>query len=235
MDCSAAMPIVPPRPTPIHSEFSDDEYIGPVHAIRNDSETVRIDVVRAGDCSGEATNGRDPNPSAHPTDMLQPNNNVPRRKLPYSEGDWIAVPLPQAGWSVGIIARSPRLGNILFGYFFPYWYELPPAFDVVSRFQPSQAVLIAMFGDLGILQGRWKVIGRSEIWNRFVWPMTSFAHYDLLNGRPYIREYTDDGDNRFLREEACNEETAKSLPKDGLLGSEALERRLALLVKKKMD
>jgi hypothetical protein len=150
---------------------------------------------------------------------------VPKRKLPYTEGDWIAVPLPQGGWAAGIIARV-QAGHILLGYFFGVAFQQIPGVDEVSNFTPSQAILIRRFGDLGIRQQRWKIIGRSEVWDRQLWPMTAFVHYDLVNGRPYKREYSDRGGGIFVKETACDEMTAKPLPEDGLWGARALEIRL---------
>ena len=154
---------------------------------------------------------------------------MPKRKLPYNEGDWIAIPLPQGGWAAGVIARVQQ-GHTLLGYFFGVAFDQIPGVEEISYFTPSQAILIRMFSDLGIRQQRWKIIGPSETWNRNLWPMTAFVHYDLLNGRPYKREYSDSGDGIFVKETACDEMTAKSLPEDGLSGARALEIRLGKLL-----
>ena len=114
---------------------------------------------------------------------------MPRRKLPYQEGYWIAVPLPKGGWAAGVIARAPRAGKILFGYFFATRFDNPPALNVLRDFKSSQSAIRRMFGDLALLNGRWRVIGRSEDWNRDLWPVTTFVHYDGLKGRPLKREY----------------------------------------------
>jgi hypothetical protein len=140
--------------------------------------------------------------------------------------------LPKGGWAAAILARSPRTGKVLFGYFFSKRYEQPPATETLSGFTPSDAILIRMFGDLGLLNGRWKVIGHSENWSRDRWPMPAFVHYDAVSGKPYKREYSDDGENRFAREMPCDDATAKSLPKDGLSGAESLETSLQMALDK---
>jgi hypothetical protein len=63
------------------------------------------------------------------------------------EGDWFAFPLGDAGYAVGLIARAPKRGDVLFGYFFgPLRSELPSAMDVESL-TPSDAVLLLRFFD----------------------------------------------------------------------------------------
>ena len=45
-----------------------------------------------------------------------PSKTVMARKLPYSEGDVFAVPLPDGGYGVGVVTRMDGKGSVL-GYF----------------------------------------------------------------------------------------------------------------------
>ena len=74
------------------------------------------------------------------------------KKLPYLEGDWVAVPLRgEAGWGVGRISRMAPRGRALVGYFFGDRFPTLPTLRQVSHLKPDQAVLIRRFGDLGLI------------------------------------------------------------------------------------
>src|SRR5438093_11677278 len=97
------------------------------------------------------------------------------KKLPYLEGDWVAVPLRgEAGGGVGRISRMAPRGRALVGYFFGDRFPTLPTLRQVSHLKPDQAVLIRRFGDLGLIRGEWKVIGGASDFDRSVWPMPKF-------------------------------------------------------------
>ena len=153
---------------------------------------------------------------------MEPNYNMPRRKLNYQEGDWIAVPLEQGGYCVGVIARCDRKGAIL-GYFFgPRIFEIPDISEL-SNFKASEAILIRDFGDLGLLDYGWPVIGKLDDWNSEQWPVPDFGYIDVVPPIRGFRRVYGRGIGELCTEEIqVSIEEAESLPQDGLSGYLAL-------------
>lgn len=153
-----------------------------------------------------------------------------RKALPYTEGDWFALPLRDSGHAIGLIARAAPSGRVLFGYFFgPRLKELPEL-DVTRDLKPEDALLLGMFGDLYLLQGRWPVLGRDRPWRRGVWPMPMFGRVDEVSGAAWIVRYDEDMPSRQVCERACSVEQARGLPKDAVMGAGAAEIRLTKLL-----
>jgi len=151
-----------------------------------------------------------------------------RRKLTYREGDWFAVPLPGGGYGVGLVARMNRRGAVL-GYFFgPRRESVPTSADVLNL-SPKQAALIAQFGDLGLLDGSWPIVGREEEWDRENWPMPAFARIDEFAGKAWRVEYSED-DLRWIRETPTTPDQVRRLPKDAAYGDEAVAIELSKLL-----
>ena len=159
-----------------------------------------------------------------------------RGRLAYREGDWFAVPLRDGGWAVGRVARMPpppKRGIHLLGYFFGPRRDRVPALEEVASLAPEGAVSVEMFSDLGLVEGRWPVIGGSrDEWasDRDRWPMPAFGyHYDNL-GRFYRREYPDDPRQPMLRQVRISAEEYALLPRDGFAFHGAVEIRLTRLL-----
>ena len=151
---------------------------------------------------------------------------MPRRKLPYKEGDWFAVPLRSEGYGLGLVARMNGKGIVL-GYFFgPLHKQLPTEKDIVSL-SPMDAVLVRQFGDSGFLGGKWPVIYRPDDgrWSREEWPLPAFGRIVPVPGSILaIRtEYSEDDINHVIREVPVSVEEARQLPRDVLSGDEAIE------------
>src|ERR1700729_2790067 len=98
-------------------------------------------------------------------------------KVKYREGDWFAVPLLDGGFGVGVIARANPKAALL-GYFFGPVRSAVPTLNDVADLKPADAVLIRKFGHLGIVQGRWPLIGRIDGWDRREWPTPVFVRYE---------------------------------------------------------
>jgi hypothetical protein len=154
---------------------------------------------------------------------------MPRKKLPYREGDWFAVPLPEGDYVVGLVARMDRKGTIL-GYFFcPRHEQLPTMKDIV-HLSTSDVVLVGLCGDLGILEGRWIIIGRVEPWNRSEWPLPAFALISVDKKRAWRVQYNEDDLTEVVRMRKTRPEEVDHLPEDGLYGAGAIEIRLSQLL-----
>lgn len=149
--------------------------------------------------------------------------------MKYREGDWFAVPLLDGGFAVGLIARANPRGALL-GYFFgPPHAEVPKLEDIVGL-KPADAVLVGTFGHLGIVHGKWTVLGRLDGWDRRDWPTPVFVRYEELTGRSFRVYYDDDDPNRVLREEQVAPGEAEQGPKDGLMGAGFAEGALTRLL-----
>jgi hypothetical protein len=150
-------------------------------------------------------------------------------KVKYREGVWFAVPLRDGGFAVGLVARA-NPGGVLLGYFFGPLRSEVPALDDVAGLQPADAVLVRKFGHLGIVQGKWPLLGQLDGWDRRQWPTPVFVRYEELTGRSF-RVFYDDGDpSRVLREEQVASGEAEQAPKDGLIGAGFAETALSRLL-----
>ncbi len=82
---------------------------------------------------------------------------MPRKKLPYREGDWFAVPLGDGDYAVGLVARMDGKGGVL-GYFFGPLHDHVPAVQEIAHLIVADALVIERFSDLNLLQGAWRII-----------------------------------------------------------------------------
>lgn len=150
------------------------------------------------------------------------------RKLPYIEGSVFLVPLRNGGYARGVVARASPSGRGVMGYFFG-----PRLLDTASvscdDLNPGSAVLRIIFGDLGLINGEWPVLGRVVNWNRSEWSMPDFLRRDLL-GRmnPVLVRYADDDPNRIELELIIDDHSGM-LP-DSSAGYGAVEIRLSNLL-----
>jgi hypothetical protein len=111
--------------------------------------------------------------------------------LPYNEGSVFLIPLRHGGYARGVVARAGKEGKVVFGYFFGpaiFSKEIVP-FDDLS---PANALTRMMFGDLGLINGEWVIVGKLPSWNRVQWPMPDFVRRDPLGRRrPTLVRYSD--------------------------------------------
>ena len=149
-------------------------------------------------------------------------------KVNYREGDWFAVPLRDGGYATGLVARANPKAALL-GYFFGPRLDSAPKLEYVASLKPSDAVLVGMFGHLGLTQGTWPIVGRTPGWDRAEWPMPVFVRYEELSGRTFKVVYDDDDPAELLHEELVSG-LEVSGPKDGLMGAGYVERSLTGLL-----
>jgi hypothetical protein len=154
------------------------------------------------------------------------------RQIGYDEGDWFAVPLPNGGFAVGVIARAmPSHGGVLLGYFFGPRRETTPTLEELSALSTSDAILVRKFGHLGLVHQRWPNLGRIGRWDRTAWPIPTFGRFEELTGRAFKVIYDGNNPNRVLREKQIDPAELIDLPKDGLLGAGAVEKVLEGLLR----
>jgi len=150
-----------------------------------------------------------------------------KKKQLYKEGDWFAVPLREGGYAVGLIVRS---GGVLFGYFFGPKREKIPGLSEFQALTPENAIFVGQFGDLGLLKGKWPIIGHSESWDRRIWPMLPLVRRDAVSGEARLIKYSDDDPIQEISETPCDLFEIRNYPEDGLWGSGAVEIRLTKLL-----
>lgn len=159
---------------------------------------------------------------------------VLRKRIKYSEGQWFAVPLKTGGYALGIIVRGNYKTKGGLGYFFgPRYKEVPDERETWLK-KPSDAILITWFGDLGIIWGRWPLIPSTRPFRREEWPVPKFQRIDALNpAKGWLVEYSQEvaGIGELpIRETYCDAKELMELPKDSLLGYEAVEIVLTKLL-----
>lgn len=159
----------------------------------------------------------------------------PRRKhIKYSEGQWFAVPLQDGGYALGIIVRGNYKTKGGLGYFFGPRYEDIPGEQETWLKGPSDAILIAWFGDLGIIWGRWPLISSMRPFRREEWPVPKFHRIDALRpDKGWLVEYSSEAKGvgeQPIRETYCDAKELMGLPKDSLLGYGAVEIILTKLL-----
>lgn len=148
----------------------------------------------------------------------------------YEEGDWFTVPLTHGGYAVGLVARRPRRGTVILGYFFGPPRKTLPAAEDLAALRAEQAQFVCRLKDTALHRGVWRTVGRCAHWRRKDWPMPAFFHREGLSGRGIRIEY--DGDNLTTpaREVPASIPDA-SLPEDVVLDEarllEVLERVLS--------
>jgi hypothetical protein len=156
---------------------------------------------------------------------------MPRRKLPYKEGDWFAVPLQPTGYGLGLVARMNGKG-IVSGYFFGSLHVRCPTEHDTTGLSAKDAILIRQFGDPGLLSGVWPIICHSDPWYPEKWPLPVFGRIAVDKTRALRVEYSEKDINITVSETPISVDEARVLPEDGLSGSGAIEIRLSNLLSK---
>jgi hypothetical protein len=144
--------------------------------------------------------------------------------LPYSEGDWVAIPLrDDSGYGVGRIARMAPGGRVLLGYFFARKTSEPPTLRDVSDLESTMAFMVRRFGDQRLIAGQWPILPGSDNWRRQDWPMPMFSRREPIGGRAWRVEYREDNPNSNPRETLIAQEEVNHYPEDALLGAGVVE------------
>jgi len=151
--------------------------------------------------------------------------------LPYREGTWFAVPLPNGGFATGVVARSTADGRVILCYFFGPRRRAVPRLSDVESSRPSDAVVVLRVGDLGLINGEWSVIGNSSYWRREEWPIPNFMRADPLSGRAWRVEYSDIDPNEVVREVPIAPGVSE-LQRDSMSGYGAAARRVDALLQR---
>jgi hypothetical protein len=125
------------------------------------------------------------------------------------------------------VARSSGEGKVLLGYFFgPRLASTIEA--ALDDLDPANAILHVRFGDLGLINGEWPVVGKVPNWDRSKWLMPDFVRRDDLSKKAWLVRYADDDPNRIVGEYPTDFDS--SLERDSLSGYGAVEIVLTKLL-----
>jgi len=149
-------------------------------------------------------------------------------KLPYSEGSVFLVPLRNGGYACGVVARASSAGKVLLGYFFGPRLVSPNPVEV-EDLDPTHAALKVRFGDLGLINGVWPIIGKIPHWDRTRWPMPLFVRKDPFKKRKPVQVRYSDTDPRRVETENPIDDDADMIS-DSMSGYGAVEIRLTKLL-----
>lgn len=157
-----------------------------------------------------------------------------KASLVYEEGDLFGVPLEDWGFGVGLIARrKPGRGNHeMFAYFWGHRFPEPPKPYDLLDITPRTAIAEWKFGDLGIIEGHWPILGTLPGFRREEWPLPTFGFVmpKSPSGTAYLRIYDDTDPAILLEEQLVNAAVAERFPRDGTAGDKALEYKLTVAI-----
>jgi hypothetical protein len=139
------------------------------------------------------------------------------------EGLVFFVPLRPAGYALGVVARHGR-SAVTIGYFFgPATADVP---KLPGELSPSDAVMVARFGDIPLVEGEWGALGILPSWQRDAWPAREFVRFDP-SGAAYVVEYDGKNPNKVIGERVAVQLELSSLPEDALHGYVIVRNRLS--------
>ncbi len=147
-------------------------------------------------------------------------------KVDYLEGDWFLLPLRDGLSACGIVARAAPKRRIAIGFFYLAPLDATASSLDLERFRPKEAALIARFGDLGLVDGSWTILGRARSWSRNAWPNPLFCRESPLDGSVSVVEYPNGDPAGTPRVRPGTREECAQLPRDGLYGSIAIQDTL---------
>jgi hypothetical protein len=151
-----------------------------------------------------------------------------RIKLPYSEGTVFVLPLRKGGFARGVVARMDGKGGIL-GYFYGPKYQSIGEANQIKDISPLNTIFRGIFGDPGLINGEWTIIGQIENWNREKWPMPLFIRTDELSKKAWLSEY-DENTFKCVSETKVDPIYKSRYPEDGSWGYGAIEIHLTKLL-----
>jgi hypothetical protein len=144
------------------------------------------------------------------------------KKLPYAEGDVFCVPLGDGTFLLGVIARMTNRGKVLLGYFFSTVFQQRPNVETMPPLRAKDAARIIRFGDLGLFNGEWTLVGRLPEWHRDEWPMPPFISRPPLTKSASLVYYSDDDPNRISHVVKCDP-NSEGYARDSVYGYGAVE------------
>lgn len=133
--------------------------------------------------------------------------------LRYPESTVFAVPLGLQTFAAGVVVRRAPRSTMIFGYFIGPTLNAIPTLEQILPLSLTKVVFQCRFGDLGLLEGHWPVVGRIHPWNREDWPMPLFYRDEYVLLRPpdsiatrlFLIKRSDDNSAKVEWEQRVNE------------------------------
>jgi hypothetical protein len=144
-------------------------------------------------------------------------------KVKIEEGTCFAVPLSKGGLAIGVATRIGKRG-VLLGYFFGPRRKTIPRLGDLEDLRPADAIRAMRFGDLGLQNAVWTVVGKLPSWNASDWPVPEFGQIDKISGLAFRVRYEDI--SAIGARTKAKKEEVDGLPEDGLAGYEFVEEVL---------
>ncbi len=98
--------------------------------------------------------------------------------IAFSEGQFFMLPVERGQYAVGLIARAPRRGGVLLGYFFGPRRISDPSAEWLDARLPKQAVLVCRFKDVPLFRGDWRLLTPLAGFDRRQWPVPAFHRFE---------------------------------------------------------
>ena len=147
----------------------------------------------------------------------------------YREGDWFTISLRRGGYALGLVARRPRRGTVILGYFFGPARKAPPKPEELAAVRAEHVQLVCRVKDRALHRGVWQIVGHHPHWRRKDWPMPAFFRREGLSGRGIRTEYDGDDLTTPSREVPASVPEG-SLPEDVVLDEARVLETLMLIL-----
>ena len=100
----------------------------------------------------------------------------------------------------------------------------------ISDLDPDKSIFRARFGDLGLINGEWRILGKVPNWTRSRWPIPNLVIRDSRGpGRHTVLSYSDTDPMRIEAEYPTDDD--RGLLKNSLYGCGAIEITLNRLMR----
>ncbi|MCX7057479.1 MAG: Imm26 family immunity protein [Proteobacteria bacterium] len=94
------------------------------------------------------------------------------------EGQFFLLPLERSQYAVGLVARAPRRGGVLLGYFFGPRRIAEPSRDWLNSRLPLHAVFVCRFKDTSLFRSEWRQLDALSAFKRADWPVPAFHRFE---------------------------------------------------------
>jgi hypothetical protein len=143
-----------------------------------------------------------------------------------ANGSVFLVPLPAAGFGIGVLVRGDGKGRAYGAFFGP---RVSRADEVdMANLRQQDAILRCRFGDYGLHTRRWIVIGSIPNWGAGQWQIPRFSRPHDNSGMRYVTEYDDD--LNLMSEVVTPVAETTDMPEDAQFGSGIVEVKLNKLL-----
>jgi Immunity protein 26 len=153
-------------------------------------------------------------------------------KQQYEEGDCFKVNLPKNKSAIGLVARGNSKKGGMLAYFYLDEFVNENLDESIDNLKASDSIAIWKVGDLGMINGEWKVIGKRSKWDRNDFPMPKCVREDVFQpGWGWIVQYSEDDMLESTSETRIElKENMEDFIRDGILGYGLAEELLSDIV-----